>query len=633
MPTPGSAKGKGKSGRDVRRSGSRNTTPLSSSSVSAANTIEPTHAPYLQTPLSGSVVLSDTPIDDIFDGSSSSSNPPSANTLRAITESVKSQLLNTIKPRGEICDRMMRELHSKKKERVERNRQREQHEIAEREAEERRQKLKVTPKKREREEERPLAVGAHGIARQDGANIYLHFTYSAATSSSISSPASQPPPSIPDTNMQKQEPESPRSDATPHQPRPAPSVQQYQLFGDDPSEYPDDTVYDIREITPGMTEEEIKAIYCVTGYPDTDLHDKTPGTPPDRDFSNAKPSNQVTATTFSNYVEPFIRPLTEEDRGFLLERGDREKPFVIPKRGLRPYKDVWAEEDGILSLELDAGRFTDNIEPHGTMDDMNDAIAETDNLCPGPVLSRIMSAMRPERSNASNVEPIANGFDMEIDGAPSEPSKPAEPPATQFSESSWKNVPQPPRQDYSQVDDRIVQELKFLAFLAPTETPDFASGADDEVAARLRYLQGELRRASIINGARKAALLEVTENWMAKQEYTTIADDLDNQLNQAYLKRNRNIGKKGKQIKRPGGAGGGSHVVGVARPGTAAATNHAGIGEPIKNLMDRKKKWNEWIGPVVDYGKTSIPKETIFPKETIERLCAKEQETWAEEQE
>jgi transcriptional adapter 3 len=168
MPTPGSAKGKGKAQRDARRSRSRNTTPLSSSSVSAAATIEPTHTPFLQTPLSGSIVLSDTPIDDLFDGSSVSSNPPSAGTLRNITDSVKSQLLNTIKPREEICDRLMRELHSKKKERVERNRQREQQEIAEREAEERRQKLKVTPKKREREEERPLAVGAHGIARQDG---------------------------------------------------------------------------------------------------------------------------------------------------------------------------------------------------------------------------------------------------------------------------------------------------------------------------------------------------------------------------------------------------------------------------------------------------------------------------------
>jgi hypothetical protein len=60
---------------------------------------------------------------------------------------------------------MMRELASRKKERIERDRIRDL-EMAHREAEERRQQLKKqsTPK----EKERPLAVGAHGVARQDG---------------------------------------------------------------------------------------------------------------------------------------------------------------------------------------------------------------------------------------------------------------------------------------------------------------------------------------------------------------------------------------------------------------------------------------------------------------------------------
>jgi hypothetical protein len=152
----------------------------------------------------------------------------------------------------------------------------------------------------------------------------------AATSSSISSPASQPPPSLPDTGVQKEEPESPGSDTNPHQPPPAMPVQQFQLFGDDPSEYPDPTIYHIKEITPDMSEDEKKKIYCVAGYPDSDLHDQTPGTPPDQDFSNAKPSNQVNASTFANYVEPFIRPLTEEDRGFLTERVSSCTLPVVP---------------------------------------------------------------------------------------------------------------------------------------------------------------------------------------------------------------------------------------------------------------------------------------------------------------
>jgi transcriptional adapter 3 len=78
--------------------------------------------------------------------------------------------LNIARLRDEACDRMIRELALRKKERVERDRRRDL-EQAKRDADERRmQQLKKasTPKKREREEERPLAIGAHGVARQDG---------------------------------------------------------------------------------------------------------------------------------------------------------------------------------------------------------------------------------------------------------------------------------------------------------------------------------------------------------------------------------------------------------------------------------------------------------------------------------
>lgn len=65
----------------------------------------------------------------------------------------------------------MRELSSKKKERTERTRQRDI-EMAEQEAANARRKeviVAVTPKKRSHDgESRPLAVGAHGLARQDG---------------------------------------------------------------------------------------------------------------------------------------------------------------------------------------------------------------------------------------------------------------------------------------------------------------------------------------------------------------------------------------------------------------------------------------------------------------------------------
>jgi transcriptional adapter 3 len=374
-----------------------------------------------------------------------------------------------------------------------------------------------------------------------------------------------------------------------------------------------------------MTEEEKKAIYSVAHYPESDLHDHTCGTPPDRDFSNAKPAQQVNFTTFQNYAEPFIRPLTEEDRGFLLERGNREVPFVIPKLGAKHYKEIWAEEDNQQAMDPNAHKLAAN-EARGSLEDMDDEIAATDMVSVGPALSRLMTSLRSEvafRASGKEDEVLLPGIDnMDIDGeVPNSQvaeSKP-EPPATQFPEQYWKNV-EVPRPDYNALDDRLHRELIYMGLISPTDNPEYNARLDDEVSARLRYLQTELRRVSVKNGARKARLEELLEEWMSKQEYSTIADDLDNQINAAYLKRNRNIGKKGKQQKRPGGAGGGSHVVGVAQRASAGAGGAGvGVGEPIKGLIERKTRWREWIGPVVGYGTTRIPEESVFETEAMKR--------------
>jgi len=379
-----------------------------------------------------------------------------------------------------------------------------------------------------------------------------------------------------------------------------------------------------------MSDDEKKEILSVAHYPPSDLHELTCGTPPDRDYSQPKPAQQVTFQTFLNYVEPYTRNLTEEDRAFLVERGDREKPFIIPKLGAKHYKELWAEEDTGMSIDTDI-KMPDN-EPRGSMEQMNDDVAESEEISTGPLMSRLLTMLRPGRSNVSNGESQENGVngvdgDMDVDGEDNNrDANKAEPqpPATQLLD--WKNAPPMPKTDYAQMDDRIRQELVHLGFLAPNEAPDYNGSLDDEVMARLRYLQAELRRQSTVNGARKKRILELTEEHMAAQEWSTIQDDLDSQLNQAYLKRNRNIGKKGGKVKRPGGPGGGSHPVGVARSQSVTQ----GIGEPIRSLMDRKEKWTSWIGPVVNYGKMGIPEGTVFDERTMERLIAKEQEEWGD---
>lgn len=152
----------------------------------------------------------------------------------------------------------------------------------------------------------------------------------SGSSSSLSPASGLPSPTIENKMHDLPSARSSRSPSSSslesHQPPPAPSITQYQTFGPDPSTYDDPTIYHIREITDDMTEEEKKEIYCVAQFPHDDLSNLIAGTPPDKDFSNAKPTNQVNANTFAGYIEPYLRQFTEEDMAFLKERVRMSEP-------------------------------------------------------------------------------------------------------------------------------------------------------------------------------------------------------------------------------------------------------------------------------------------------------------------
>ncbi|KAH7319980.1 histone acetyltransferases subunit 3-domain-containing protein [Stachybotrys elegans] len=427
---------------------------------------------------------------------------------------------------------------------------------------------------------------------------------------------------------------------------------QSQTFGEDPSTFPDPTVYEIRPTYPGMPEELRKEIYSVATYPKSDLADLIAGDPPDKDFSNAKPTSQINFSTFSTYIDPYFRPFTEEDLAFLRERGDRVTPFVLPKRGKRHYTEIWAEEDGAMSIDTpQQGREKHAAnQPRGSIEEMTDTIGETDSLSIGPLASRLLQAFRPEtRAQSSEDKPMTNGFsngdgmngDVSMNGdvkmeevnGNGDDKNPL-PPATFMTESSteaWKKASHP-KLEYAQVDERIKQELRHLGLL-PQEgfDADYDAHYDDAVAGRLRLLQKRLREQMLVNGARKARLTELVKERMAHQEYQTILEDLDSQVQAAYLKRTRTMGKS-KKTKRPGGAGGGSHFV-----GGAAGMARPGIGDLTKTLMERRRRWIDTIGSVFDdesLGKVpraENPGSSIFKSEEMAELIKKEKEQWDEE--
>ncbi|KAG9242605.1 histone acetyltransferases subunit 3-domain-containing protein [Calycina marina] len=644
MPPLPSQKGSGKKGRgDLAKSCSRNTTP-SIVGPNSAPEVELGNTTYLNLPISH-FRTSDDGIDKY------GLAIPNSRDLDALMERLK-KLFDTVDQRATVCDRGMRMVADFRKDRLEEieveRRDQERKEVSRKDAadEEERSKNKANKIKKKKEikeeNERPLTHGAHGLAPQDGTNIEHPPPGRKArrpSDGSASSSLSPVSPATPAIGMDL-DTGNDYSSSDEHQPKPAPAIAQMQTFGDDPSTYPDPTIYEIREITPGMDDELKKEIYSVAVFPSRDLEDLIPGNPPDKDFSNAKPTNQVQANTFATYLEPYFRSFTEEDLAFLRERGDRIRPYQMPPRGKRHYTEIWAEEDGAISVDMPAqGRDKPSVnQARGSLDSINDDVGETDHVSCGPVLNRLLAGMIAERrapatddntgaSNGETADPHAELNDLL--GVTSDAPGHA-PPATYMPDSAsdaWKKAVHP-RLDHQQVDERIKQELRHIGFLPLDTEPNYDAHFDDEIAARLRFLQAKLKEQSIINGARKARLTELVKERMAHQEYSTILEDLDGQVQTAYLKRTRTMGKS-KKSKRPGGGGsgtgyGGSGGAGIPRPG---------IGDVTKMLMDRRQKWINSIGLVFD-SEFKVPRldnlkgedTSIFKAEDMAEFIARERE-------
>ncbi|KAK3705071.1 Transcriptional regulator [Vermiconidia calcicola] len=659
-----------------RRSSSRQSTPLSAIADTAPPTplaatptsaAGPSQAPpppprnmaketaYIHTS-TAALVSADASIDILIERSSAgggkANDPPSARELHALHDRIRDSVNKFMGRRSEVCDRSMRQLVQKRKERLAAEREREAARAEEaarvkREEEEREMKVKkkgaaASGRKRTAEEMEGLeesvkgerrdswpSVGAHGMARQDGVGVHE---------------GAQPPPSpviVPKTepvDLMDTAVSPSDSETSPGDP-PATAPLYERAFGKDPTQFDDPTIYDIREILPEMTEDDQRNILNVKAWPASDLRDLTAGDPPDMDFSNAKPANQVNFSTFQVYAEPYIRPFTEEDVAFLKERGDRVTPYLIPQRGTRGYKEVWASEDGMDGIAPPRKQESDPNEARGSMEEMNDDTAETDEVSMGPVMNRLLSVIRPAPSPVSkkdssggggNEDPegdismvngdIAESQDQSqaVPGAEEHNTKPltALPSSLDAARSVGSNLPQMSL-DYESLDHRALQELRHIGFLSPTGTPDFNSHTDDEVCARLRTLQHELRRISRLNNVRKARVLELTEERMAMQEYANIADDLDNQVNTAYLKRNRSLAGG-----RPSGnKKGASQNRGGQQRGVAGAGGR-GVSDGVRALMQKRRDWIEMVGPVVGFGRAGIPgeDETIFDEASLRRL-------------
>ncbi|KAI7552249.1 hypothetical protein KC331_g2020 [Hortaea werneckii] len=651
-------------------------------------------------------------IEQLIQGTSSrgGAEPPTAKELHGLHDRIRDSVGKSMAKRGEACDRSMRLLVQKRKDRQRREREAD----ADREAQEqvRKRDKNDAGAKRERDQERGdrekvkkevklsrkrshdemevdeeggedrkekresvPSVGAHGVARQDGVGVH-------DGAQSPPTPPIQPGTGQIDPMDTAASPASSTATSSDPSKDPSATVPLYErAFGKDPTQFDDPTVYDIRDIDDSMTLAQKREILQVKHWPASDLRDLTAGDPPDADFSNAKPANQVNFGTFQTYAEPFIRPYTEEDVAFLKDSiatsqpnasGDRDLAFVIPARGTRGYKEVWAAEDGLTGVEPPARQEKGRNEPRGGMEEMGDDVGDTDEVSMGPVMNRLLSLVRPQpgagRKKGGGQQGEGGGAEDEegditmtdgVEDPTSSQQAGAGADDLQQQSASSKPVtalpsdllprplpgsthPPPVQPDYESLEQRALQELKYIGFLSPSESntsssnnnnstststnptnpANYETREDDEVAARLRTLQHELRRISHLNNLRKSRVLELAEERMAMQEYSNIADDLDNQVNAAYLKRNRSLTKPSSSKKHQAAAARLAGQKGVAVAGGVAGAGGRGVSEGVKALMQKREDWIGMVGPVVGFGRPQIPgdMETVFDEASMRRL-------------
>ena len=303
---------------------------------------------------------------------------------------------------------------------------------------------------------------------------------------------------------------------------------------------------------------------------------------------------------------------------------------------------MWAEEDGTVLVDNSHDRLPAN-HPRGNLEQINDDNLASDQISSGPLSSRLLSLLKfehraPSSENANGTNEMNTFMDgndtMDLDGLTNGQENGEKPlaPAAAVADLAGSKSSNSQRLDYVQTEDRLKNELRHIGLLGQDENPDFDAHYDDDISERMRLLQAELRRVMIVNGARKSRLLDLAKERLAHQEYSTIHEDLDSQVQQAYLKRTRTLGKSkkggpGANKPRPG-----SHGVGGA--GTAMSINRArDIGDNARMLMDRRKRWESCIGPVFKDMKHGIPEPgtSIWDARNMEAYEKAEMEALDEE--
>ena len=370
--------------------------------------------------------------------------------------------------------------------------------------------------------------------------------------------------------------------------------------------------------------EYLKRKYGVASYPEVDLKKYLPGEIPNTDFSrNKPPTNQVQFTTFQSYIESYFRLFLNEDIKFLKENyvippgfdklnyDPNVTPYIIPKLGTF-YAEEWAESDAALGSKIifpqNNQTTLDSYKAKGSIENLNEDNLYTEEVSCGPLSSRLLSAILSNDEGLKDDEEedddnVSNPLDDDV--------------ATRLNANEYRLTTEV--NDFHSIEERLKRELKYIGIFMNLPKMDQESKnnfkiddytrnnsivdsdewiknrEDDEVCAEIRSLQKELKEASGRNRKYKKKLFPIVEEQIAWQEYSTVLEDLDKQVDQAYQKRLKSRNRKKK----------------LDTPIFQQQTTNSGL----RLLLEKRLRWIKTIGRLFKDPDTMrrIPEVPVFP--------------------
>ncbi|KAF8352206.1 histone acetyltransferases subunit 3-domain-containing protein [Amanita rubescens] len=311
------------------------------------------------------------------------------------------------------------------------------------------------------------------------------------------------------------------------------------------------------------------------------------------DFSKLKMPQQIQVSSFYASIEPWLRPIREEDVGFLEYTGDEVEPFIMPKLG-RHYLEAWeADDPGLVqpvtgfTHDAPAEQFsapTPKWDPSTLMEP--ELLVEEKGH--GPLTERVISALLPVPDVA-----VWKGVKAAEDAMEGRPG------------GSGAAAARKERLNVSELENRIKDTMRYHGLLGGM--PDFTEKVDDPIATALRHAQRELRIVLGTNKARRVRLGAIARDHLAYQEYLELRDSIDKNVSALFGKLQKKdgpkIGKKKKKIVANGATTGGAeaHLPLPAALGLGPDDeNRLVVNDQLNHLVETRRQWVNTVGKFFD---------------------------------